>query len=210
MVPNPSNTNDWNGRFAHFQGVLLNPIAARGPAVLSIDHPVKSDPQSRHASGAGHKLRGLSGASYVLVNQEPFGRGRRGLSKVYVAKDRHGHVRTQGQWDKHVKMIRIADLVLDNIDHEHATEVFLKGVAEFGEWKPTILMQRASETLADSEEPLTKTQLQGKVTGNKQHVMRAIDILTEEAYFSVDVIGGRKYLTSVKLYTAPKEGFDDL
>lgn len=190
MVPYNGNSNDWNGRFAKFQALLLNPIASRGPAVLSIDHPVKSSPSARHASGAGHKLRGLSGASYVLVNKEPFGRGRKGYSSVLVAKDRHGFVRTHGGGtDKTSGMIHIADLIIDNRDAATATEVSLKGPDEFTGFRPTILMDLVSHYLASQDSSVSQNQIETRVTGNAKNIRRATELLVEEGYATKEDLG---------------------
>lgn len=190
------NVADWNAMYVRFQNTLMSPIANRGPAVLCIDHPPKGTPAARGGSGAGHKLRGLSGASYTVVNEEPMGRGRCGRSRIYVGKDRHGFVRTHaGMKDDKVGLQPIACLVVDNSDEEHATEVYLQPDSDG--WQPTTIMQRVSQVLAAAEGPLSKNAIT-KLTGTaKQATLKAVDQL-ESGGFAAKRPGGyvhvRRYL----------------
>jgi hypothetical protein len=68
----------------------------------------------RHAIGAQHKLAGVD-VAYALAVVEPFGRGREGLVKVKVAKDRPGYVRLRATDG------RVAELRLRSHDHGRVT-----------------------------------------------------------------------------------------
>ena len=48
------------------------------------------DPGRRDAYGSVHKGNALNGARFALQNVEPFGRGMRGRSHLFVTKDRPG------------------------------------------------------------------------------------------------------------------------
>jgi hypothetical protein len=88
---------------ADFRRRLVKPFTRVGAATLSADHVVK-DPERRGRGplGSVHKGNGLSGSLILLENAEPFGRGVKGRSHVYVTKDRPGHLRRHGRPDKKV------------------------------------------------------------------------------------------------------------
>ncbi|WP_231987007.1 ATP-binding protein [Mycobacterium sp. E1386] len=77
---------------------LVTPFLRAGAAVLSCDHlPMGTDHTRRDAYGTVHKGNAIDGARFVLVNKEPFGRGMRGMSHVYLTKDRPGTLRIHGR-----------------------------------------------------------------------------------------------------------------
>ena len=83
-----------NADSALFQSLLPRWIADHGPAVVLIDHVVKDkEKQDRFALGAQHKLAGIDGVAYIVKMLQPFARGKRGLARVEISKDRPGHVR---------------------------------------------------------------------------------------------------------------------
>jgi hypothetical protein len=107
------------GGVAAFRRRLVKPFTAAGAAVLSLDHVVK-DPErrSRGPIGSVHKGNALTGSLIVLENVEPFGRGQRGRSHVYVTKDRPGHLRQHGRPDpKTPGKTYLGELVVDDTQH---------------------------------------------------------------------------------------------
>lgn len=86
---------------ATFRRRLIKPFVKAGAAVLTADHVVKDgEKRGRYALGSVHKGNALSGSLVVLENAEPFGRGARGRSHVFVTKDRPGHLRQHGRADR--------------------------------------------------------------------------------------------------------------
>lgn len=82
-----------NADIALFYDRLPRPLARRGPAVLMLDHVVKAkDSRGRFAIGGQAKLAGLDGAAYAIEPKVAFGRGRTGISRLYVTKDRLGRI----------------------------------------------------------------------------------------------------------------------
>ena len=68
-------------------------FARAGAATVVIDHVTKDrESRGRYAIGGQHKLAGVD-VAYSLHVIHPFGRGREGLVRVKVEKDRPGHVR---------------------------------------------------------------------------------------------------------------------
>lgn len=98
-----------------FRALMVKPWTAVGAAVLACDHVVKdADSRGRYALGSIHKGNALNGSLIVLENTEPFGRGERGVSRVYVTKDRPGHIRRHGQKTKVPGKTYLGTLVVDD------------------------------------------------------------------------------------------------
>ncbi len=103
------------GGAGEFRNLLIKPWTAVGAAVLACDHVVKNgDDRGRYAIGSVHKGNALNGSLIVLENAEPFGRGERGVSRVYVVKDRPGHIRRHGQKTKTPGKTYLGMLVVDD------------------------------------------------------------------------------------------------
>ena len=71
---------------------VLTPIARElYAAVLVIDHDTKASEQSRYARGSGAKLAALD-VQYKVELKTPFTRHKNGELKLFVTKDRRGHL----------------------------------------------------------------------------------------------------------------------
>jgi hypothetical protein len=94
---------------------LVKPFTAIGATVISLDHVVKDkDKRGRDPLGSIHKGNGITGALILLEPAEPFGRGMRGRSHVYVTKDRPGYLRRHGHPTKLPGKTYIGELVIDD------------------------------------------------------------------------------------------------
>lgn len=84
---------------ATFRRNIIKPFLAVGAASLSCDHVTKGNGENRgrYAIGSGHKINAVDGAAFLMENIEPFGRGLRGASRVYITKDRPGQLRAHGK-----------------------------------------------------------------------------------------------------------------
>lgn len=83
---------------ATFRRNLIKPCLAAGAATIACDHVTKaSEGRGRYAIGSAHKVAAIDGAAFMVENVEPFGRGMRGASRVYVTKDRPGQLRAHGK-----------------------------------------------------------------------------------------------------------------
>ena len=77
-----------------FVNRLVRRCVATGACVILIDHVAKGrETRGDWAIGAQHKRAMIRGASYVVANKRPFGRGIDGELWLTVAKDTPGHVR---------------------------------------------------------------------------------------------------------------------
>lgn len=100
---------------AAFRRAVITPWTRVGAAVLTCDHVVKDrENRGRYALGSIHKGNALSGALIVLENADPFGRGARGRSHVYVTKDRPGHLRKHGRPTKTPGKTYVGELIVDD------------------------------------------------------------------------------------------------
>ena len=99
---------------ALFRRQLVAPFTRTGAAVLACDHlPMVRDTHRRDAYGSVHKGNALDGARILLENTAPFGRGMRGVSHVYVTKDRPGYLRSHGGPSKTPGKTYVGTLVVD-------------------------------------------------------------------------------------------------
>jgi hypothetical protein len=81
-----------------FRRLLVTPFLRVGAATLACDHvPKNGDKRSRDAFGTVHKGNAINGARFMLENVKPFGKGLRGVSHVFVTKDRPGQLRVHGK-----------------------------------------------------------------------------------------------------------------
>lgn len=100
---------------AAFRKLLVKPWTNARAAVLTCDHVVKDkEARGRYALGSVHKGNALNGSLITMENSEPFGRGERGSSRIYVTKDRPGHLRRYGQPTKTPGKTFMGQLVVDD------------------------------------------------------------------------------------------------
>ncbi|WP_428900727.1 hypothetical protein [Mycobacterium sp. Lab-001] len=103
------------GGAAEFKRRLVKPFLAVGAASLACDHlPMGADGSRRDAYGSVHKGNALDGARIMLENVEPFGRGMRGRSHVFITKDRPGHIRACGKPTRTPGKTFMGTLVVDD------------------------------------------------------------------------------------------------
>ncbi len=100
---------------AEFRRLLVKPCIRVGAATLSADHVVK-DPERRGRGPLGsiHKANALNGTLILLENSDPFGRGQKGRSRVFVTKDRPGFLRGNGKPTKTPGKTYMGELVVDD------------------------------------------------------------------------------------------------
>lgn len=181
--------------------------ASTGPAVVQVDHVVKSsENRGRYALGSVHKLNGVDGAAYTVEPVKPFGRGREGLSRVFVVKDRPGAVRGQ------ISGTRVAEANFTSDAGTGAVTVSLAvpevSVTESGDRRPTILMERVSKALEATSEAMTMSAIEQAVSGRAEYVRKAVEVLIEEGYVEVVQSGRSRHHTLTKPFAkdAGKEG----
>ncbi|OBG76249.1 MULTISPECIES: hypothetical protein [unclassified Mycobacterium] len=100
-----------------FRRRLIMPCLRAGAATLACDHLPKSARESGRrdaAYGSVHKGNAINGARILLENVEPFGRGLRGRSHVFITKDRPGSLRALGRPTKTPGTTFVGSLVVDD------------------------------------------------------------------------------------------------
>lgn len=112
-----ANTDKVDGA-SEFRRRLVTPFLRAGAASIACDHVAKDrESRGRDAYGSVHKGNALDGARIALETVKPFGRGLRGVSHVYVTKDRPGQLRVHGTPDdKTPGKTYIGTLVADDED----------------------------------------------------------------------------------------------
>lgn len=92
---------------------LQRRVVQTGACSVQLDHVTKAmDGRGKWPIGAQQKRAMIRGASYVIENLRPFGRGLTGEARIIVAKDSPGHVRTGVGIDQPVAAFTLASDVL--------------------------------------------------------------------------------------------------
>jgi hypothetical protein len=170
-----------NTDVARFGQLLPRWIADRGPAVVALDHVVKTtDQRGRYAIGGVHKLNGLNGAAYLLENRTPFGIGVTGRSTVRIAKDRPGQLRRHalpGSQGLHW----FADLVLTSHSEKVATVEIAPPTERTEAFRPTALMAKVA-TVLDEKGSLSQRSILTAVGGRRQTAIDALNFLILDGF----------------------------
>lgn len=101
---------------ADFRALVVKPLTATGAAVVVLDHVVKDTDRNGggYALGSVHKVNAVNGAVFLMESQEAFGKGRRGAARLYVTKDRPGHLRAHGEATKVARKFRIGMMSIES------------------------------------------------------------------------------------------------
>lgn len=170
-----------NADAALYLALLPRWIADHGPAVAMIDHVVKDqEKQGRFAVGAQHKLAGIDGVQYIVKMLQPFARGKRGLARIDIGKDRPGHVRGEA----HGKVI--AEFTLDASEN---AEILIAHLMPPGtdsgrqgdHFEPTGIMEKVSR-LVQQTPHLSRSAIENMVNGKATTIRTAIELLTTRGY----------------------------
>lgn len=197
-----------NSDAATFYGLLPRWVADHGPGVVMIDHVVKDkEKQDRFAIGAQHKLAGIDGVSYIVKMLQPFSRGKRGLARVDIAKDRPGHVREFAH-GKTIAEFSLDATASDTILTAHLmTPGAESGRAAGDTFEPTILMERISR-FVQATPGLSKKAIEDAQNGKTGTKRLALELLVTRGYIlAKQAKGNRVEHIHIKPYYA--DGDDD-
>jgi hypothetical protein len=180
---------------------IVDPLRKYGAAVISLDHVTKNkETQGRYAIGSERKVAGAD-VHLRFETVRPFGRGRNGLVKLTVAKDRPG-------WLPRPKAAEIefhsdADtgrITYDIRLNEHGQD---KQAAEF---RPTALMERISRYVEPAATQPSRTEIINNVSGATEYKRMAIDILVSEGYLAEETgARGARLVSSIRRYREADE-----
>ncbi|MEQ6901815.1 AAA family ATPase [Nocardioides sp. YIM 152588] len=152
-------------------------LASTGAAVVVLDHTAKAADGGLWPIGSQRKRAAIDGAQYMQETIRPFAKDTAGLAVLKCAKDRHGTYRA-GQ--------RVAELTVDP-EPTGGVQVALRAAQEAattaaGGFRPTGYMERISDALALAEGALTYNDIRDRVTGKKEHIRTAVNVLVVEGY----------------------------
>jgi hypothetical protein len=188
-----------NAEVARWLSVLPRRIASHGATVVLLDHVVKDrEARGRFAIGAQVKLSATD-VAYRLEVAEPFARGRAGLVKVRLTKDRPGHIRQHADGD------RIADLHLSSDGSAVAIRMDPPGARS--PFRPTGQMERVSRAL--EEDPgLSKRAIRAAVSGRNDVIDLALELLIGEGCVEARPDGRATVHRVLKPFREPAAGKD--
>jgi hypothetical protein len=179
---------------------IVTPLCELGPAVVLPDHVVKkADERGKYAYGSERKQTGAD-VHLGMKAIEPFGRGRRGRSKLTVHKDRPGFLERPSPGIFVLDSDEERGRLSWHIEPDHET-----GPA--GEWRPTGYMEKVSRHLEQVQEPLSRNQIEKGVGGKAEYVRVAIDRLIDED-FATEEKGPRRaqLVRLLGIYREDEEG----
>ncbi|WP_431473544.1 hypothetical protein [Ornithinimicrobium sp. W1665] len=139
---------------------------------------VKADDGGLWPIGSQRKRAAISGAQYMQTTVRPFDRDTAGAAKLVCAKDRHGNYRP-GQ--------KVAELHVEPSGEGVAVELRapVDTQREGGTWRPTALMERIAQALADAPEPLSFRGIDDRVKAKADHKRAALRVLVDEGHVVV-------------------------
>jgi hypothetical protein len=180
---------------------LAKRLARTGASVLLLDHVPKNVDNRDMEIGSQRKQAAITGASYRCDTVTSPAKGRDGLLKLIVRKDRLGN-RSKGS--------TAAEVHIDEAHGPLRIELRIseaQAATERGErFRPTILMEKVSRWL-EFHPGASRRTIEKEVTGNGPAIRAAIDILLEEGHIAVSKVGQTHEHSIVKPYS---EAFDGL
>lgn len=176
-------------------------ISACGPAVVLIDHVVKSkDNRGRYAGGSMQKLALIDGISYSVDMTKPVGKGVRGTIVIKSGKDRISEIEEHCSvsWSGNGSHLREAARIEINSTNPKLMHVTIARPnmmpsedrqAKRDDFRPTGLMERISRMLEDSLEEPNQSELFKALkedgSGARTAVMsKAVSLLLQEGFVS--------------------------
>lgn len=174
-------------------------ISACGPAVVLIDHVVKSkDNRGRYAGGSMQKLALIDGISYSVDMTKPVGKGVKGTIVIKSGKDRISEIEEHCavSWSSNGSHLReAARIEIDSTDPKLMRVTIARPnmmpsddrQAKRDDFRPTGLMEKISQLVENAIEEPSQSELfdalKSDGSGAKTAIMsKAIRLLLEEGY----------------------------
>lgn len=176
-------------------------ISACGPAVVLIDHVVKSkDNRGRYAGGSMQKLALIDGISYSVDMTKPVGKGVRGTIVIKSGKDRIGEIEEHCavSWSSNGSHLREAARIEINSTDPKLMRVTIarpnmmpsdETTRQRGLERPTGLMEKISRIIENAPEEPNQTEIiellkDDGSSARKTTVLTAINRLLEGEWIS--------------------------
>ena len=157
-----------------------------GAAVLQVDHVTKSkDGRGGYAIGGQAKRASITGAAYVVVPRERFGRGRSGSLDIYVSKDREGFVLGALTGDEGGPGTLVGQLTVTCGEGEQVDLALLAPSPTRLTDHNDQLMGRVADfltALPEDHEGASTSTIRREVKGNGEQVVEALTTLVEQGY----------------------------
>lgn len=178
---------------AKWMATLPRRWARLGVCVLLLDHVPKHG-DNRQEIGSQRKRAGINGASYELIQVEPFAAGQRGRMTLKVGKDRGGNY-PKGTEQASIIVDPSADGTVISVIVEPGSgrAVGLKQVRSLGDYEAAVL-----EYVLQHGPSVTATALRQGVTGDNHGVDIAAKTLVSRGVLDVQVLGRRTLYTATK------------
>lgn len=174
-------------------------ISACGPAVVLIDHVVKSkDNRGRYAGGSMQKLALIDGISYSVDMTKPVGKGVKGTIVIKSGKDRISEIEEHCavNWSSNGSHLREAARIEINSTDPKLMRVTIARPnmmpsedrqTKRDDFRPTGLMEKTSQLVENAIEEPSQSELfdalKSDGSGAKTAIMsKAIRLLLEEGY----------------------------
>lgn len=192
----PGSTSD----IETFWREVATPITRAGAAPTLLDHVAKNaESRGKYAYGSERKASGaIVHIGFAL--EVPLKRGGSGRTRLITHKDRPGFLPRP----------TIGKLTLDS-DGELVTYSLQRDRSHDGaEFRPTVLMERVSRKVEPEFEVVSKNWIEENVTGNRDAVRLAIDVLVEEGFLEESRGSrGARLFRSARPYREDADDFQD-
>lgn len=157
-------------------------LAALGPAVILLDHIVKSrDAPELFAIGSQRKRAAIDGHAIRVDLLEPFSRDKGGRLKLTSAKDRHGTFsrgQVVGEMTFAASPNGLDSHLVSPVGRDDNGAVF----------RPTALMERISRWLEEHHGAWSKNEVEKNVSGKGAAKRTALQLLFEEGYVTSEAV----------------------
>ena len=176
-----------------FNQLLLRPLSLTGACVVVVDHvPKNKDNRGKGGIGAQAKRAMMTGCALLADVAEPFGRGMTGRLRLYVDKDRPGHVRAISAEAKFA-----GTAVLESDADTGGVVVTIRPPdnaptrEEKQQGRNSLLMEAISDYLFTSPRRTSLAGIREATGRNRDDVKAALDELIERGHVERQGGGGR-------------------
>lgn len=185
---------------AAWYNTMPRPISACGPAVVLIDHVVKSkDNRGRYAGGSMQKLALIDGISYSVDMTKPVGKGVRGTIVIKSGKDRISEIEEHCavNWSNGSHLREAARIEINSMNPKLMRVTIARPnmmpsdetARQRGLERPTGLMEKISRIIENAPEEPNQTEIiellkDDGSSARKTTVLTAINRLLEGEWIS--------------------------
>ena len=164
-----------------FAKVVIRPCRKRGVATIVLDHVVKvAENRGAYAIGSERKVGGVD-VALGFETKVALARGKTGVVRIRVNKDRFGYLRARGSLDVVLASDPTTHRITWTIKPSAGTDAAGDAKPEF---RPTGLMGKVSRYLEAQPDPVSRNTVETNIKGKNDYVRLALDMLTHEGYIT--------------------------